>query len=225
MLNSLASYLFGYQEPSPAQAIDSAAQRLSAEPDLPSARQTSSSAESDEDDWLLVEASAIENDENMSAVRISRSASLSSLPCQPMEESWFLTPPPCFTSTAPSGLETSPLENLLIEHPSMSVYHGRVRARSASPPAAAPAPTLPPQPHPRQPLAAVTDQRALHALDIKAAAKYVLQYQKKQVAQLMNRNQLDRSNKVREVNSRSRRQRRSDRQQQHSGANNNRKCC
>lgn len=49
----------------------------------------------------------------------------------PLEESWFVTPPPCFTSGS-VPLETSPLENLLIEHPSMSVYH-----RSAAPPAAA----------------------------------------------------------------------------------------
>lgn len=49
----------------------------------------------------------------------------------PLEESWFVTPPPCFTSGS-VPLETSPLENLLIEHPSMSVYH-----RSAGPPAAA----------------------------------------------------------------------------------------
>lgn len=41
-----------------------------------------------------------------------------------LEESWFVTPPPCFTgrSRQPVLLETSPLENLLIEHPSMSVY-------------------------------------------------------------------------------------------------------
>nr|XP_057909935.1 tumor protein p53-inducible nuclear protein 1 [Doryrhamphus excisus] len=41
-----------------------------------------------------------------------------------MEESWFVTPPPCFTgrSSQPVLVETSPLENLLIEHPSMSVY-------------------------------------------------------------------------------------------------------
>ncbi|KAG9342802.1 hypothetical protein JZ751_015674 [Albula glossodonta] len=41
-----------------------------------------------------------------------------------LEESWFITPPPCFTAGghAPVLLETSPLENLLIEHPSMSVY-------------------------------------------------------------------------------------------------------
>jgi hypothetical protein len=34
-----------------------------------------------------------------------------------MEESWFVTPPSCFTSQGPIQLETSPLENLLIEHP------------------------------------------------------------------------------------------------------------
>lgn len=41
-----------------------------------------------------------------------------------LEESWFVTPPPCFTGCGgqPVLLETSPLENLLIEHPSMSVY-------------------------------------------------------------------------------------------------------
>ena len=41
-----------------------------------------------------------------------------------LEESWFVTPPPCFTGRGGKNvqLETSPLENLLIEHPSMSVY-------------------------------------------------------------------------------------------------------
>ncbi|XP_030072669.1 tumor protein p53-inducible nuclear protein 1 isoform X2 [Microcaecilia unicolor] len=42
----------------------------------------------------------------------------------PLEESWFITPPPCFTAGGLTTLkvETSPMENLLIEHPSMSVY-------------------------------------------------------------------------------------------------------
>lgn len=42
----------------------------------------------------------------------------------PMEESWFITPPPCFTAgdLTTKEVETSPMENLLIEHPSMSVY-------------------------------------------------------------------------------------------------------
>uniref|UniRef100_V9L4J7 Tumor protein p53 inducible nuclear protein 2 n=1 Tax=Callorhinchus milii TaxID=7868 RepID=V9L4J7_CALMI len=43
-----------------------------------------------------------------------------------LEESWFVTPPPCFTAEGqePGEVEISPLENLLIEHPSMSVYAG-----------------------------------------------------------------------------------------------------
>lgn len=40
-----------------------------------------------------------------------------------LEESWYVTPPACFTRASPVNVETSPLEDLLIEHPSMSVYH------------------------------------------------------------------------------------------------------
>jgi hypothetical protein len=45
--------------------------------------------------------------------------------------SWYLAPPPCFTRSAPSP-STNPLENLLIEHPSMSVYLLPVAAASSS---------------------------------------------------------------------------------------------
>lgn len=38
-----------------------------------------------------------------------------------IEEGWLIAPPPCFTLNCPS-IEISPLEDLLIEHPSMSVY-------------------------------------------------------------------------------------------------------
>ncbi|XP_067904663.1 tumor protein p53-inducible nuclear protein 2 isoform X1 [Heterodontus francisci] len=53
----------------------------------------------------------------------SSSSSPQSLPCT-LEESWFVTPPPCFTAEGQDEVqvESSPLENLLIEHPSMSVY-------------------------------------------------------------------------------------------------------
>lgn len=45
-------------------------------------------------------------------------------------ESWIVTPPPCFTGTGNEvELEASPLENLLIEHPSMSVYRRTERTR------------------------------------------------------------------------------------------------
>ncbi|XP_078042123.1 tumor protein p53 inducible nuclear protein isoform X2 [Augochlora pura] len=39
-----------------------------------------------------------------------------------LDESWYVMPPACFTRAGPVIVETSPLENLLIEHPSMSVY-------------------------------------------------------------------------------------------------------
>lgn len=58
-----------------------------------------------------------ENDENCLL-----SANLPSLYPNSLDESWYLTPPSCFSS-ASIQLETSPIENLLIEHPSMSVYH------------------------------------------------------------------------------------------------------
>ncbi|XP_041060811.1 tumor protein p53-inducible nuclear protein 2 isoform X1 [Carcharodon carcharias] len=53
----------------------------------------------------------------------SSSSPPQSLPCT-LEESWFVTPPPCFTAEGQDEVqvESSPLENLLIEHPSMSVY-------------------------------------------------------------------------------------------------------
>lgn len=210
--------------------------------------------ETDDDDWLLVSTS--EDDvqdentpvddttfcENVLTTATPRSESLSSLPCLSMEESWFVTPPPCFTSSGPVVIETSPLENLLIEHPSMSVYHHRSttvtsrlpRAHSASPcpsilsvqsehsgqPEQALVQPLRPNNRTQNIAASFQCHRQLQCLDVKAAQKY----QKRQSSQA-NRSQLQRNNKAREVCSRSRRQRRSDRQQQRSGANNNRKCC
>lgn len=51
-----------------------------------------------------------------------------------LEESWYITPPPCFEASglSPEGLESSPMEDLLIEHPSMSVYGPGVRRQSPS---------------------------------------------------------------------------------------------
>lgn len=51
-----------------------------------------------------------------------------------LEESWYVTPPPCFEASglSPEVLEASPMEDLLIEHPSMSVYGPGVRRDSSS---------------------------------------------------------------------------------------------
>ncbi|RZC40601.1 DOR domain containing protein [Asbolus verrucosus] len=98
----------------------------------------------DDDDVLVVEESpdrvvVVNRTNHPVPALLNRTNSTSSLPrASTMEESWFLTPPPCFISTGPVHMETSPLENLLIEHPSMSVYthHGRRHnflARSPTP--------------------------------------------------------------------------------------------
>lgn len=46
----------------------------------------------------------------------------------PLECSWLVTPPPCFINLGSSdaeSIESNPLENLLIEHPSMSIYDSK----------------------------------------------------------------------------------------------------
>lgn len=55
-----------------------------------------------------------------------------------LDESWYVTPPACFTRAGPVNVETSPLEDLLIEHPSMSVY--RTTASSVAPDTPPPTP-------------------------------------------------------------------------------------
>ncbi|CAH0547501.1 unnamed protein product [Brassicogethes aeneus] len=221
------------------------------------------SAES-EDDWVLVdrdsegnsEASSVESldineDENEDRIEplpnITRTSSTSSLPCANMEESWFLTPPPCFTSAGPVMLETSPLENLLIEHPSMSVYVSHLPRRhggaagafyGATLRADSPAPaadedfeveeveeeqvTLVHRRQPRVNREQVLQQQEKQKIKSKHAQKVQMQ----KACQAIKRGHLDRNNKAREVNSRNRRQRRGERSQgaNRSHANNNRKC-
>ncbi|XP_078462547.1 uncharacterized protein LOC144941952 [Lampetra fluviatilis] len=74
------------------------------------------------------------------AAEFSDGSSSQSEPSTPrgMEESWLLAPPPCFSApgegSSNRGLESSPLENLLIEHPSMSVYAAFRRRRPSGQP-------------------------------------------------------------------------------------------
>lgn len=56
-----------------------------------------------------------------SPLRSGGAKSLSDLALCGLDESWFITPPPCFTAEGVPA-EASPMEDLLIEHPSMSVY-------------------------------------------------------------------------------------------------------
>uniref|UniRef100_A0A674JRH0 Tumor protein p53 inducible nuclear protein 2 n=1 Tax=Terrapene triunguis TaxID=2587831 RepID=A0A674JRH0_9SAUR len=79
------------------------------------------SEEEEEDGWLIID---------LPGPQDSHAYPTPPLPCPRtpdpclMDESWFVTPPPCFTAEGPGPvrLESSPMEDLLIEHPSMSVY-------------------------------------------------------------------------------------------------------
>uniref|UniRef100_A0A1A9W4T9 Uncharacterized protein n=1 Tax=Glossina brevipalpis TaxID=37001 RepID=A0A1A9W4T9_9MUSC len=158
-----------------------------------------------------------------------------------MEESWFVTPPPCFTSIGPINMETSPFENLLIEHPSMSVYHSirsaekhmesflklntkdtkvsQKRARQS------------PEETPRIVQSRVNSSR----LDRQSAAQLKQEFLERQVQKSYNKKErrelcrgaIERSNKIRDFHATKHPQRRSDRQHCKiiSGANNNRKSC
>ncbi|XP_046391463.1 tumor protein p53-inducible nuclear protein 2 isoform X1 [Ischnura elegans] len=232
-----------------------------------------------DDDWVLVnksEASATQGSvecivlcaqsmpQQQSAAEgrlLRRSPSSSSLPSS-LDESWFLTPPPCFTSTGPVHMETSSLENLLIEHPSMSVYQQRLPPPTSS---------SPPPPIEIVACESVAEFDEEPAADLVLSGSLVLmvapsssssgaqaegsgtlvrrggaavnasshiesqehrllklrsaqKVQQKRACQVLKRGPLDRSNKARELNSRNKIQRRSDRMLRHSGANNNRKC-
>lgn len=216
-----------------------------------------------DDDWIIVDRDSEGNSEvssddgsDFQDIRLhsqlsgrqllTRTSSSSSLPSiNNMEESWFVTPPPCFTSAGPIHMETSPLENLLIEHPSMSVYHQHVHNRQQR--YAASIRTV--SPPSEEGMIEEEEEEAPGGDDIQVEQRPIIrpnrllalqQQQKKQIAknktaqkvqmqkayEALKRGNLYRNNKAREVNSRNRRQRRGERSQgaNRSHANNNRKC-
>ncbi|BET00574.1 tumor protein p53 inducible nuclear protein 2 [Nesidiocoris tenuis] len=235
MLSNLASYLLGYG--AGAAEDNSTSDDRTTQPNVDeNVRLTTVPV--DDDDWLMVE----------TARDGERRSSTGSLPNVNLEESWFVTPPPCFTSTGPVTLETSPLENLLIEHPSMSVYTrstggsvsstagsssrtagGRPEQQRGPPPRGArslspPVPRRPnannaaPAPRPRAPL----QPNQLHNMQVQALHQ-AQKHQLMKESQAMRSKQIERQNKTKDR--RSRRPKRNDKQKNLSGANNNRKCC
>ncbi|XP_066149009.1 tumor protein p53-inducible nuclear protein 2 [Euwallacea fornicatus] len=191
------------------------------------------------------------SDSGLQRVRLERASSNDSLSHAntiDMEESWFVTPPPCFSSqTGPVHIRTSPLENLLIEHPSMSVYQ---RTGSRHPRLISPAPSNhsedveaeelvmddsvlevdmePPMVVYR--LSRTTPQRTgttVHFKEMQVVRhRQAQKVQIKKLAQQTARGHLKRANKAREVNGRNYNPRRKERSQgtNRSHASNNRKC-
>uniref|UniRef100_A0A8C5NKW6 Tumor protein p53 inducible nuclear protein 2 n=1 Tax=Junco hyemalis TaxID=40217 RepID=A0A8C5NKW6_JUNHY len=75
--------------------------------------------EEEEDGWLIID---LAGDVGAASASPAGAAAAQRPPGASM--SWFVTPPPCFTAEepGPDGVGSSPMEDLLIEHPSMSVY-------------------------------------------------------------------------------------------------------
>uniref|UniRef100_A0A8C9ETE5 Tumor protein p53 inducible nuclear protein 2 n=1 Tax=Pavo cristatus TaxID=9049 RepID=A0A8C9ETE5_PAVCR len=86
------------------------------------------SEEEEEDGWLIIELGGEKSKVPHKTIAGSAPHTGSPTPTLPspclMDESWFVTPPPCFTAEepGPDSVGSSPMEDLLIEHPSMSVY-------------------------------------------------------------------------------------------------------
>ncbi|XP_026674495.1 tumor protein p53-inducible nuclear protein 2 [Ceratina calcarata] len=103
MLSSLANYLLGGNI---SGAQDSREGSNNGTPESLPVLARLSQVEVEGEDWILIDR-AVEG-------------------ATALEESWYVTPPACFTRAGPVNVETSPFEDLLIEHPSMSVYRATV---------------------------------------------------------------------------------------------------
>jgi len=127
---TLAQYVFGIGKPNETITDDNCASNDTAYDNDPNqCVQTSI-----ENDWILIELdqknSTLAKDE-AKPVLPPRKSKLKSKgkvcpleKLQSQEESWFVDPPECFKNSSPDSrdVKTSSLEDLLIEHPSMSVF-------------------------------------------------------------------------------------------------------
>lgn len=161
-----------------------------------------------------------------------------------MEESWLVTPPPCFTAggNSPQRLvETGPLENLLIEHPSMSVYGPRGRQSSAGADSndsdssgeedmaaedgpvtrSAQRTTAMLRQPPRRPRAVAACAGLLAQVEANRSMQIVKQ---RQESRCVTRNKLSHSNKVSQYQNQNKRMRRKHYMLRPSGRSNNRRC-
>ncbi|XP_068985262.1 tumor protein p53-inducible nuclear protein 2 isoform X3 [Bombus flavifrons] len=132
MLSSLANYLLGGNI---SGAQDSRQESNNETPESHPVMARLSQVEIEGDDWILIDRA----DNPASSTTFFDSILVDGTSA--LEESWYVTPPACFTRAGPVNVETSPLEDLLIEHPSMSVY--RATAPSIAPETPPPTPDAP----------------------------------------------------------------------------------
>lgn len=260
MLQSWANYLLGSSEESQRTMAEGVSGEENTHPSNLDVLLRGDLEENMDEDWVLISAESDEdslddievlNDHEVRVRRVpsvralTRTSSSSSLHSNDIdvEESWFLTPPPCFTSTGPSNMRISPFENLLIEHPSMSVYnHAPTRRQLIREILSSPVRETPSESDQEEDELEVEDVDEEVAIVRRVVRRYRMQVQlqerqySKYVHSRKVQNQkankplkkafLERNNKAREVNCRNHRQRRGERSQgaNRSRANNNRKC-
>jgi len=82
-----------------------------------------------DEEWILVDLSACDNE--VEGEKKRRPGDLKATFEPGISESWYVTPPSCFEGS-PVEVEANPFEDLLIEHPSMSVYGPRTRSQTRS---------------------------------------------------------------------------------------------
>ena len=151
-----------------------------------------------------------------------------------LEESWLVTPPPCFTAggASPEHVQTSPMEDLLIEHPSMSVYRARGRSGSAGIDSALSSDDDSEDGPPELTAALAQPVHRPHAVAARAeltarikSVKTMQAAQKRHADRRIGRKSLERNNKVRDHQAHARRHQRSKKYAiKPSGVCNNRRC-
>ncbi len=194
---------------------------MSSSPNTAASENDSSDSSSD------ITTAASENDSSDSSSDIT---TLPDMSCS--DESWLVTPPPCFTEGRRSMyiMEASSMENLLIEHPSMSVYSGRRRKSSTgvesdtsysdSVPEEMPARAVNRRSARRPQTLAERTGLIDHVQSVKTAQKAQQRKERRQLS----RNNIHRSNRVHEIQARSKHQRRKDFMLRPSGRSNDRRC-
>ncbi|XP_002735297.1 uncharacterized protein LOC100370659 [Saccoglossus kowalevskii] len=208
MLSGISSYIFGATED---QSV----------PDNENVQLQTSDAENE---WVLVDIAEKATSTGQTTIKTFQSPSDSDdnqavpLPNVAPDESWFVTPPSCFTAGghSPVHMEPNPLEDLLIEHPSMSVYGPRTRRQSSRTHSNSSAVSSQSEPSTSHTVAQRPPRRAAAVsaqLGIKQQQAMAAKSQKQEQVQTyknLSRNKMHRANKVYQQQSFSRRQRKKD---------------
>jgi len=156
-----------------------------------------------DDDWVL-----LSKEEVLHTLQVGHCAcGVPSPAVDSMEASWYVTPPACFTDSSSllSECKPSSMENLLLEHPSMSVYHKHERrsssgsTRGSSTPQRDPSPEQAAAAPPAERVAPVAAHINKHMTTSQLQSLKSTKAATKQSKQNVHYKQMCRGNKIREV--------------------------